>query len=109
MGIESGNEDILKEYKYGLTLKQIKDAIAIFKEAKIRVLGYFLIGFPQESVDSIRQTIDFACTLNIDAVNFNVPSPVPGTALWDQCDGDTNLITRAGHDRSGGVMSLSAC
>ncbi|MBU2473004.1 MAG: radical SAM protein [Patescibacteria group bacterium] len=81
-GIESGNQKILDILKKGITLEQIEKAIIITKKAKIKILGYFMIGIPQETEKNIKETINFAKKLNPDYAQFSIATAYPGTELY---------------------------
>lgn len=81
-GIESGNQKILNILKKGITLEQIRKAVAITKKAKIKILGYFMIGIPEETEKNIQETIRFAKELNPDYAQFSIATAYPGTELY---------------------------
>ena len=83
-GIESGNENILKNVGRETPLNMIRDVVKWTKQAKIRVKGYFMIGLPGDTVATALQTIRFAKELELDDVMFSVTTPFPGTALWNK-------------------------
>ncbi len=81
-GIESGNQKILNILKKGITLEQIEKAVNITKKAKIKILGYFMIGIPEETEKNIKETIKFAKKLNPDYAQFSIATAYPGTELY---------------------------
>jgi anaerobic magnesium-protoporphyrin IX monomethyl ester cyclase len=84
VGIESGSNRILKKMKKNLTTEIIREKINLIKQvSKIHVTGFFLLGFPSETVNDINQTIYFAKTLDIDKASFSFVMPLPGSELWD--------------------------
>lgn len=82
-GIESGDEKILKVIRKGITLDQVRRAVKIVKSAGIKAHGFFIIGHPYDTEDSIRKTIDFAKSLPLDYAQFSVLTPYPGTDVLD--------------------------
>ncbi len=78
-GIESGDEKILKIIRKGITLEQVRKAVKIVKKAGIKAHGFFIIGHPYDTEESIRRTIDFAKSLPLDYAQFSVLTPYPGT------------------------------
>jgi radical SAM superfamily enzyme YgiQ (UPF0313 family) len=69
--------------------------------------GYFIIGLPRETEETIRQTIDFAKRLPLDIALFHVAAPYPGTPFffevvennwfrpgtrWEQVDMDETTV-----------------
>jgi anaerobic magnesium-protoporphyrin IX monomethyl ester cyclase len=82
-GIESGSPDVLKAIDKGITLEQVSQAVRWTREAGIQAIGYFMIGSPGETPETIRQTINFAKKLKLDYVQFAVTTPFPGTRLYE--------------------------
>ena len=66
------------------------DVKALVKEIKkvgMRVAANYMIGFPDETEDEIVQTIEFAkknMTYGLDASNFFMVMPLPGTPMFDE-------------------------
>jgi len=83
VGIESGNERIQQLIRKRVTVEKIREkAHMIAGCSKIRITGYFMIGFLDETPDEIRDTIRLACELPLVRANFNVVIPIPGTAVF---------------------------
>ena len=83
IGIESGNQGILNRIKKGITLEQVKNAVKWAKEARLDVGGYFMIGLPGDTEETMQQTIDFARSLNLDLAKISVCIPLPATELFN--------------------------
>jgi radical SAM superfamily enzyme YgiQ (UPF0313 family) len=81
-GIESGNEAILTRAHKGADPKKARRALTWAKAAGIKNWGYFIIGLPGETVETIRQTIDFAKSLPLDIALFHIAAPYPGTPFF---------------------------
>jgi anaerobic magnesium-protoporphyrin IX monomethyl ester cyclase len=81
-GIESGNEQILKRAAKGADPKKARQALTWARQAGIKNWGYFIIGLPGETVDTIRQTIDFAKALPLELALFHIAAPYPGTPFF---------------------------
>lgn len=81
LGVESGNEDILKKYSKGVTKAQIQKAVKSCKNLGIRTLGHFIIGLPGETLETVKETIAFAKELDCDLASFNIAVPALGTPL----------------------------
>jgi anaerobic magnesium-protoporphyrin IX monomethyl ester cyclase len=85
VGIESGNERVQKLIKKKVTVETIKQRAAMIANCtKIRITGYFMIGFLDETEEEIRDTIHLACTLPLVRAAFNVVIPIPGTEIFDE-------------------------
>ena len=81
-GYESGSQEILNNIKKGITLQQAVDATKITKEVGIKIHGYFMIGNPGETIETAKQTINFAKKLDPDTAQFTIATPFPGTELY---------------------------
>ncbi len=81
-GIESGNEMILKKAHKGYRMEQAHKALSWARQAGILNWGYFIIGLPGETVETIQETIQFSKKLPLDIVLFHVAAPYPGTPFF---------------------------
>ncbi len=81
-GIESANEQILKHAHKGYRLQQAPQALTWAHQAGISNWGYFIIGLPGETVDTIQQTIRLAKSLPLDIALFHIAAPYPGTPFF---------------------------
>ena len=82
-GVESGDDTVLKEMNKKITVEQIRVAFKASKRQKIRTVGFFIIGMPGETEQTIRRTIDLAIELDCDYAAFSLPMPHPGTRLGE--------------------------
>jgi radical SAM superfamily enzyme YgiQ (UPF0313 family) len=78
-GIESGNQEILDRICKGTTLDEIRQALRHTREAGIRSKGFFMIGNPGETLDTIRETMRFALELPLDDFQITNFTPFPGS------------------------------
>jgi anaerobic magnesium-protoporphyrin IX monomethyl ester cyclase len=83
-GIESGDENILKETAKHINLKQVHDAVKWTEAAGIRAKGYFILGLPGDNEETMERTIEFAASLPLSEAMFSIATPMPGTKLWDE-------------------------
>ena len=83
-GIESGVQRILDQVNKGLTLEQIREAIRLTKKHDIRALGFFLVGSPGETRQTLARTLKFAKELDLDFVQFSKLTAKPLTPMWRQ-------------------------
>lgn len=82
-GIESGNQKILDIQQKGITLERIRHAVEITHKAGIRTKGYFMIGHPTETPETIRETIDFARSIPLDNFQATYFTPLPGSVAYN--------------------------
>ena len=81
-GIESGNEMVLKKAHKGYRMEQAYNALNWARKAGIKNWGYFIIGLPGETVDTIKETMVFSKKLPLDIALFHVAAPYPGTPFF---------------------------
>jgi len=106
-GIESANEAILSHARKGTRLEQVRQALIWSKSAGINNWGYFIIGLPGETEETIQETIKFAKSLPLDIALFHIAAPYPGTPFffevtrenwfrpgtrWEQVDMDKETV-----------------
>lgn len=89
-GIESGNPTILQTLKKETNLGKIKYAISQTKKAGINTFGYFMLGCPGETKETMKQTIKFAKSLDLDYAQFNRVIPMAATELYSMLLKETN-------------------
>lgn len=88
-GIESASPDILKTLRKKTDIEQIRQTIALTNKVGINSFGYFMIGNPGESRQTIKDTINFAKSLNLDYAQFSKVSPMPATELYNMLMAET--------------------
>jgi anaerobic magnesium-protoporphyrin IX monomethyl ester cyclase len=81
-GIESGNEQILRHARKGAYPDKAERALTWARAAGIKNWGYFIIGLPGETEESIQDTIEFSKKLPLDIALFHVAAPYPGTPFF---------------------------
>lgn len=87
VAIESGTDRVLKEIiKKPLDFKYAKKMIAFARSKGIYVTANFIIGFPTETWDEIRQTVRFAEEINVDYLKLFTAVPLRNTRLWNFCE-----------------------
>jgi len=84
LGAETSSDEMLNSLNKGTTVDQNKQAIDLLKAHDIMVEASFMIGFPNETQDSIKKTIAEAIRLNPDIAVFPVITPMPFTPLFKE-------------------------
>jgi anaerobic magnesium-protoporphyrin IX monomethyl ester cyclase len=81
IAIESASPRLQKLMKKYLKLYQVHDVVGWSRKYGISTLGFFMIGFPTETVEEMNMTIRFACETDLDEALFSVVVPYAGTEL----------------------------
>ncbi len=84
-GIESGSQKVLDRLKKEQTLAEVETAVTNAKRSGIEIVhGFFVVGNPDETLEDIRATFDFASKLRLDTFGFNRLCVYRGTPLWQE-------------------------
>jgi len=83
MGIESGSNTILKNINKGESVNTIKYAIKIMKDSGIRVKGFFIVGLPGETKETLNETRNFLEEMQLFDVDIKIYHPYPGSPIYD--------------------------
>jgi anaerobic magnesium-protoporphyrin IX monomethyl ester cyclase len=84
LGLESGSDETLALMKKRVSVRQGVEAVRVFREAGIKTSGFFIVGYPGETIGSIRKTLGLALNAGLDEISFTVPYPLPGSALYER-------------------------
>lgn len=107
LGAESGDNQILQSIGKGITVEEVRNAVQIIKDAKIKLGTYFILGHPYETRKSALKTVSLAAQLNTDTVAFGIMVPYPGTKVFKMAmngEGGYRLLSEnwADYDKYGG-------
>ncbi|MFH0778918.1 MAG: radical SAM protein, partial [Candidatus Eisenbacteria bacterium] len=87
LAIESGVGRVLKEVIHKpLNLEKVRQIVATLRRLDIGVSGFFVVGFPGETREEIKQTFRYVEELKLDNVNYSIAIPLPGTELYRICE-----------------------
>jgi len=87
-GVETGSHERRLKHKGGRTaaFEKHREIVETCRHLGIESQASYIFGFPDESLDDMRSTIDFAQKLDTDRVGFYKLTPYPGTPYWDMLD-----------------------
>ncbi len=94
LGLESVNQETLKEFNKKQDVAQVIAAIRVLREYGIRTHGMFVVGADTDTVETIRETAAFAIAHNISTVQFMILTPLPGTRQYDRLDEEGRIFDR---------------
>ncbi len=81
-GIESGDENILKVIKKNISLERVTEVIKWCKQLGIKTKGFFILGHPTETLETLEKTIKLACKLQLDDIVATINTPIPGSVQY---------------------------
>ena len=104
VGYETGNEQILKNIKKGVTKAQAIEFTRNCQKLGITVHGAFVLGLPGESRETIKETIAYAIDLDLTSIQVSLASPYPGTEFYDMAVkqgwiSSDNFLDATGHQK----------
>ena len=85
-GIESGDESILKKIRKNIDLKIAREVISYCKKLRISTSGFFIIGHPGETKESIEKTIRYALDVPLDDIVVTINTPMPGSVQYNEVE-----------------------
>ncbi len=94
VAVESGNDHILKAMRKRTTTEQIEANIARIRRQGLDVAGFFILGYPGETRETVLVTIRFARRLDIQRAQFMTFVPLPGTPVFEELveSGEINAV-----------------
>lgn len=107
MGVESGDDEILKKIGKGFTVNEVIKAVNIIKDTGIELMTYYILGHPYENIKTLRKTLKLAVRLNTDGIAVGLMVPYPGTKIYEMASkgaGGYKLISNdwSDYDKYGG-------
>ncbi len=92
IGIESPNQERLKKLKKGITTAGVEKAVEILKINNIKVIGYLMIGDPDETAEQMKEYPMYATKIGVDKIMLAIQTPHPGSQFYKDMQKD-GLIT----------------
>jgi len=84
VGYESGNQQILHNIKKGMRIEVAEQFTKDCHALGIQIHGTFILGLPGETLETMRETREFAKRINPHTVQISLAAPYPGTFLYNQ-------------------------
>lgn len=82
LGIESGSKHVRDGSEKQLKAHDIKQVVSDIQKADISVLGNYIFGLPDDTLETMRETLDLAIELNCEFANFYSAMAYPGSPLY---------------------------
>ena len=102
VGYESGVQRILDNIKKGIRIEEAREFTDNCRKLGITIHGTFILGLPGETPETIRETIEYAKSLDVFSIQVSLAAPYPGTELYRQAKengwfaGDAHLVDELG-------------
>lgn len=106
MGVETADETALKSYGKSLARDKVVEGFRKCRKKGIRTVATFIIGLPEDTSESIHNTMRLARELSPDFVSYNVAVPRSGTALKDLARAEGLSDVSIDPDQGGARVSM---
>ena len=83
-GIECGSQQLLEDVQKGTTLVKAINIVDLCKKNGISVTASFIIGSPEETWETVEQTLELAKKINVHRAQFDMLTPFPGTRFYEE-------------------------
>lgn len=95
IGFESLSQKSLENLHKGWnTAKDYKEAIKKIHGAGINIVGSFVFGLDEDDASVFKTTFDFIMETNMDAAQFHILTPLPGTVTYSLLEKEGRIIDR---------------
>jgi len=81
---ESGSRNVLKKMQKDLDPDIVPDKVKEIREAGLKCSGFFIIGYPDETLEDINATINLIKKCRLNFFFLNNFQPLPGTPLYEE-------------------------
>lgn len=81
--VESGSPRIQKEIRKNIDIPKILKNIAYARKIGLITRGFFMLGFPDETIDELKMTVRTATGSALDMASFFVVVPYKNTQLYE--------------------------
>jgi anaerobic magnesium-protoporphyrin IX monomethyl ester cyclase len=83
LGIEAGSQLVRQEVSKG-SFKEvnIRDVCKTIQEADINIISNYIFGFPEDTMETMQQTLDLALELNTEMANMYPCQALPGSPMY---------------------------
>jgi len=83
LGIESASLEVRNSVSKQMRIQDVKNVVTTIQNAGIRVIGNFIFGLPEDTLETMQETLDMATELNCEFANFYCAMAYPGSKLYD--------------------------
>jgi anaerobic magnesium-protoporphyrin IX monomethyl ester cyclase len=108
-GVETGNSDLLKLIRKGITREQVREAVSLCRETGIIAHTSFIVGLPGETPETLKETGEFAASLG-SLYGYHFLAPFPGTTVREKVERyDLEILTDdwARYDANSAIVRTS--
>ncbi len=94
IGIESFRQQNLNDIGKKLDIEQTERVLIRLEELNLFTIGYYIIGFEDDTEESIKQSIEKLKGYSIDMLQLCILTPLPNTPLWDHIEKNYGIFEK---------------
>ena len=83
LGIESANPAVRDGARKKMKIRDIEERVRLIQKSGIRVIGNYIFGLPDDTFQSMQETLDMAKELNCEFANMYCAMAYPGSPLYN--------------------------
>ncbi len=83
IAVESGDPEIMEKLGKKVDVTRVPDVIRSARRAGLIMNGFFMLGLPFDTEETMKRNIEYACSLPLHQAMFFITIPFPGTWLYD--------------------------
>jgi radical SAM superfamily enzyme YgiQ (UPF0313 family) len=87
LGIEAANEQVLADSNKRYRVDQAAETVRRIQDAGISVIGNYIFGLPEDTAETMRETLKLAMQLQCEFANFYTAMAYPGSPLYERARG----------------------
>lgn len=84
IGLESGSDRMLEIIKKHITMSEFRKACAMLDRHNVNYGVFLMVGFPEETEEDIRKTIDYVRTSRAPSICLSIFTPYPGCESYER-------------------------
>ena len=83
LGVEAGNQSVRQEVSKGSFRDvNIRDICQTVRDSEINIIANYIFGFPDDTMETMRETLDLALELNTEMANMYPCQALPGSPMY---------------------------
>ncbi len=91
IAVESGSQRVLDSVNKKLDLKRVPKVVKLLRKIGIVSRGFFILGLPAETINSLHETLQYSSKLGLDFASFFIAQPIPGSKIFEKWRKTVNL------------------
>ncbi|MBA2260395.1 MAG: radical SAM protein [Acidobacteria bacterium] len=84
LGIEAADDRVLSDVDKRYSVNQVYETVKKLKAADINIIGNYIFGLPEDTVETMQRTLDLSLELKCEFANFYTTMAYPGSALYER-------------------------